>query len=396
MMALATVTHPPGLALPPTPATARLPRNHGIDLLRGIAIILVVVHHIGIRIPLKQSVLADYVPKWVISALMYSGNDAVLMFFVISGFLIANHVIARHGSLAAIALRPFYVRRAARILPCLLLLVAVLSGLHWAGVDGFVITRADQSLPGAIFAALGLYLNWYEGVTGYLPASWDVLWSLSIEELFYLVFPLLCLGLNSTKNQRSERLLFVALALLALSLPFTRAALEGNEIWQDKAYLPGMAGIAMGVCGAMIAARYQGSTRIVWALAVMGAMGIVATLGFGGKLWPMLGYSEGLILTTATLCLVLAMHWQAQSGAQWTFAGTAWLRSCGRLSYEIYLTHMFVVLPVVLIFKTYGGPLRWGVAWYLPILALCWLLGTVVAQWISGPSERALLKRFLR
>jgi len=112
---------------------------------------------------------------------------------------------------------------------------------HLAGVQDYVITHSNQSLPRAILSALGLHLNWYEGHTGYLPGNWDVLWSLSIEEVFYLAFPLVCLGLRRTW------LMVPALALLALALPHSRAMLAGNEIWQEKAYLPGMAGIAAGV-----------------------------------------------------------------------------------------------------------------------------------------------------
>ena len=74
--------------------------------------------------------------------------------------------------------------------------------------------RPDGHRSGrALLAVFGLHLNWYEGVTGYLPGNWDVLWSLSIEEVFYLGFPLLCLAL------RREALLGTVLVLLMLSLP---------------------------------------------------------------------------------------------------------------------------------------------------------------------------------
>jgi peptidoglycan/LPS O-acetylase OafA/YrhL len=131
--------------------------------------------------------------------------------------------------------------RASRIAPLLLLVLAMLSVFHLFGVPRFVIDKPAQSLGGALTSALGLYLNRYEGIHGYLPGGWDVIWSLSIEELFYLAFPLACLVLGRT------RLLVPALVLLALSLPFTRAALaaSASEIWQEKAYLPGMSAIAV-------------------------------------------------------------------------------------------------------------------------------------------------------
>ena len=215
----------PDQAVPDTGA-----RNAAIDLLRGLSILLVVMHHVALRIPLRDGALQAWLPRSVLGALSYNGYEAVFLFFVVSGFLIAGNAIDRWGSLAGIDLRAFYLRRVARILPCLLLLLGVLAALHLAGVPYFTIDREGQSLGRALLAVLGLHLNWYEGVTGYLPGNWDVLWSLSIEEAFYLGFPLLCLAI------RRETTLLALLALLMLSLPIARAALVGNEIWQEKAW----------------------------------------------------------------------------------------------------------------------------------------------------------------
>lgn len=368
--------------------TARLSRNSGIDLLRGISIVLVVMHHVGLRIPLSKGVLAAYLPKWFLNALIYNGYEAVFIFFVISGFLITSNSLVRWGKLSAIQVRAFYARRASRILPCLLILVAVLSVLHIAGAESYVIHRSGQSLPRAVIAALGLHLNWYEGQTGYLPGNWDVLWSLSIEEVFYLCFPLLCLGL------RRQGWLVVVLAALALSLPVSRAALASNEIWQEKAYLPGMAGIAMGVLGALFATRVQPKSSVVRWLCLLGSVGIGAVLFFEGTLWPWMGNGVMLFLTLSSMLLVLAFYWQSAEEHPWQISGTGWLRSFGRLSYEVYLTHMFVVWPIVKGFKALGGNLRWGLLWYPPALALSWLLGWLVARTISIPCER-FLRRML-
>ncbi len=232
-------------------------RNPGIDLLRGLAIVLVVFNHLGLRIPLEKSALAGVLPRWLLNRLNWNGYEAVYVFFVISGFLIAGNALRRWGSLAAIDAGVFYARRFARIAPCLLALLVVLSALHLLGVQDYVIHRAGQSLSGALLSALGLNLNGYEGRTGYLPGAWDVLWSLSIEEAFYLGFPLACLLL------RRRSLLVPPLLLLAVSLPWVRAALHGNEIWLEKAYLPGMAAIATGVLGALLAKACRPPRRTV-------------------------------------------------------------------------------------------------------------------------------------
>lgn len=210
-------------------STAPVSRNVAIDLLRGLSILLVIVHHIALRIPLKGSALLDFLPRSLLNYFVYNGFEEVFLFFVILGFLITGNALHRWGSLATIDIRAFYIRRGTRILPCMVLLLAVLSALHLLGVPNFTIDGEGQSFPRAIVAVFGLHLNWYDGMTGYLPGNWDVLWSLSIEEVFYLGFPLLCLLL------RRKTTLLVVLCLLALSLPMTRAGLAGNEIWQQKA-----------------------------------------------------------------------------------------------------------------------------------------------------------------
>lgn len=199
---------------------------------------------------------------------------------MISGFLITRNVLRRHGSLAAVDLRAFYARRFSRIAPCLLLLVAVLGVLHLLGAPDYVIDRPGQSLSRAIVAAPGIHLNWYEGMTGYLPGNWDVLWSLSIEEVFYVGFPIVCL------LTRRTWVLAPMLVLLAISLPWTHAALAYNEIWQEKAYLPGMAAIATGVLGALIVQRWHRVPRsVAWTPGIAGALGLYLVMMQGSWLW---------------------------------------------------------------------------------------------------------------
>jgi peptidoglycan/LPS O-acetylase OafA/YrhL len=356
-------------------------RNSGIDLLRGLSIVLVIIHHtVSFRLPLRKTALAEVVPKRIIDALSFNGYEAVFIFFVISGFLITTNALQRWGKLRNIDLRAFYRRRASRILPCLLLLVAVLSALHLLRVHDYVIEKPEQSLGRAIFSALGLHLNWYEGRYGYLPGSWDVLWSLSIEEVFYLGVPLLCLTLGRT------RLFVPILAALALSLPFTHAALAGNEIWQEKAYLPGMAAIATGVLAALVAARGEPSRRaIVPVMVCAGWAGIGAVLFFEDILWKPLRDGTMLILTFSSAALCIGFHWRETH-----LSGTGWLRSFGRLSYECYLTHMFVVLGVLWAFNKSGAGAAHRYLWTLPALALSWLLGYLVARFYSIPCERVL------
>ena len=367
-------------------------RNSRIDALRGLSILLVVVHHIGIRVPLSQTLLAGLLPHWLLQGLNFNGSEAVIIFFVISGFLITRRSQERWGDLRGISLGGFYLLRMSRIVPLLLFVVAVLSLFHLLGVPRFVIDKPGQSLGAAIAAALGLYLNRYEGVHGYLPGGWDVIWSLSIEEVFYLAFPLSCLLLGRTK------LLVPVLALLALSLPVTRAALTagGNEIWLEKAYLPGMSAIAVGVLAAILVRRIPAaSRRVVLVMSLLGWGGVCTVLFAGNWVWKLVHHGYGLYLAVAAASIVISAHWY-ESATRNTAPrrGLNWLHSCGRLSYEIYLSHMFCVFGGLALFNWSGPGGAWRCLWYPPILLACWLLGSALSQGFTLPIERHLRQRF--
>jgi peptidoglycan/LPS O-acetylase OafA/YrhL len=373
------------------PGRVDLRRNGRIDALRGLSILLVVVHHIGIRVPLSQTLLGRVLPHWLLQGLNFNGSEAVIIFFVISGFLITRRSQERWGDLRGIPFGRFYLLRMSRIVPLLLLVVAVLSVFHLLAVPRFVIDKPGQSLGGAIASALGLYLNRYEGTHGYLPGGWDVIWSLSIEEVFYLAFPLACLLLGRT------RMLVPALVLLALSLPVTRAALTAgnNEIWLEKAYLPGMSAIAVGVLAAMLVRRVRiPDQRAVLVMSVVGWAGVCTVLFAGSWVWKLVHHGYGLFLAISAAGIVVSAHWhEVLRGSTAPVRGLNWLHSCGRLSYEIYLSHMFCVFGGLALFNASGPGGTWRFLWYPPILLACWLLGSALSRGFTVPIERRLRRQ---
>ncbi len=149
----------------------RSERLPGVDVLRGVAAMLVVLHHIHIRFRINGYHVEPFLPSGLAKLLFNTGYDAVVCFFVISGFLITRLSLRRWGTLHEISPAAFYGLRAARILPCLLLVVALSSVLHLLEVPPFVIRPERGSLAGAIVAALGFHVNWYEGRHGYLPGN---------------------------------------------------------------------------------------------------------------------------------------------------------------------------------------------------------------------------------
>ena len=367
-------------------------RVQGIDALRGLAVILVVLHHIHLRFQLNDYDVADLLPAPFGTVLFWSGYYAVITFFVISGFLITTLSLRRWRSLEQIHLSGFYRLRGARILPCLLLLLAVLSLLHVAGASDFTLKPERASLGRALAAALTFHVNWLEGQRGYLPANWDVLWSLSVEEAFYVLFPLMCLML------RDERWVMVCMMTLIAIGPLNRMALAGRDPWNDYAYLSCMDGIAFGCIAAWITARVRLSLSVL-----RGAMALGIVLAISIVIWRKqasdLGLMKvGLNITTLEVGVALMLPGLARGvGNAVLFKRTAWLQLAGRCSYEIYLTHMFVVLGLMHPFRgLFGAKPAVSAAYpatYAIMLVLSILLGYAVERWFSHPLNEALRSR---
>jgi peptidoglycan/LPS O-acetylase OafA/YrhL len=363
-------------------------RLDGVDLLRALAIFFVLMNHVNIRLLHANVPYLKGLPHQLANSLVWNGQFGVQIFFAVSGFLITSTTLRRWGSLARVSVRDFYLIRFARIAPLLLLLLAVLSILHLAHFNDFVIPSKTGGLGPALVAALTFRVNVLEARLGYLPGSWDIIWSLSVEEMFYLFFPLVCFLLGRRKLLVGLLLTFVVLG------PFGRTILaHGNEVWKEYSYLAGMDAIALGCLTALLVARRRLTRHVLLTVGSVGTLLLIFSLCFSiqANSWG-LG-RDGLNMTILALgtCMVITAVAQTEWRSTRVFSPFLLL---GKRSYEVYLTHMFVVFGLFNFFVMAGKPMMAVPALFIAVIPFAALLGELVARFYSDPMNRWLRKRW--
>jgi peptidoglycan/LPS O-acetylase OafA/YrhL len=338
-----TTTRPPG-AREGVPAP-RLPYMPGVDGLRALAVAAVVAYHAG----------AAWLP---------GGFLGVDVFFVISGYLITSLLLAEHRASGSIDLVRFWLRRARRLLPALVAMMAVT-------LAAMLVLHHEEvgRLRGAVLSSLLYVGNWYLVFAdqSYFaefgrPPVFRHLWSLAVEEQFYLLWPpVLALGLVALG--RRKLLLIVATgvaAATALAWALFDPLVDPSRIYYGTDTRGG--GLLVGVALAFVwpASRLGRATRegtppvldVVGAAALAGLIGLMAWLGeFDARL-----YEGGFLMVAVTTAVLLAVvaHPGSRLGRAFAWGPVVWI---GVRSYGIYLWHW----PVLVLTRAhhdvpFGGP----------------------------------------
>lgn len=338
-----------------------------IQALRAIAVLLVVVFHLW----------PDSLPGG------YAGVD---VFFVISGFLITSHLVREVERTGTVKLAAFWARRARRLLPAALLVIVV------SAIATFIFVPITfwSDFFVQIAAAIAYVLNWLLAVDSvdYFAAenSASVVqhyWSLSVEEQFYLVWPVLILLAVwvARKRQTPRRALVATLGMvtfvsLAVSVILTaQQPAMAYFVTPTRAWEFGVGGLL-----AFLPALAMPALRVAvgWA----GAAGIVATAFLYDAGTPFPGSAALLpVLSTA------AVIWAGTTIAKGSFAQVSRLRPVqwlGDVSYSLYLWHwpLIVIAPYALGRETNGID-----AWVL--LALSILLAGLTKRFVEAPVRTA-------
>ncbi len=356
----------PVLATAPLPTSNRAARFAGLDGLRAIAVGAVLVYHLT-------------------PGVLRGGFLGVDLFFVISGFLITSLLLRERGETGRISLMTFWRRRARRLLPALGLLLLATCSAAWLIGGDVLVGLSRQALGALTFSS-----NWLDitGDRSYFdttsPELFRNLWSLAVEEQFYVVWPLAVLALALLPG-RVWRL--AAVGLLAAASVTAMAVL----------YVPGgdatrvyygtdthSFGLTMGALVALAAHEWvpqrsgwsRTAPRFAPAVAAIGLAGIAAAMVFLSEDAPF-GYRGGLALVSVLAALTIAAAIVPYSPVG-RMLDAAPLRWVGERSYGLYLWHWPVFILVLSALPTW--PRSGASGWALGGIALAI---TVAAAWFS-------------
>lgn len=350
----------------------------GLDGLRAIAVLAVIAYHLNLG--------------WAPGGLLGVG-----VFFVLSGYLITDILVSQWDRLGRMEFKDFWLRRARRLLPGLLVMIVIVVG--WVTLFD---PRQLAALRGDVLAAVLYVSNWwyiFHHVPYFArygqPAPLTHLWSLAVEEQFYLIWPLLLwLGLRYLP----KRWHLLVLTLLAAG------ASAGLMAWL---YHPGTdpSRVYYGtdtrafslLIGAALALVWPSrrllpvvSPRVRWSLDLCGIMGLLV---IGWMVWQTNQYQTSLyrggmvFLAIATAGVVAALAHPASRLSR--FLGVKPLRWLGVRSYGIYLWHYPVIVLTSPVVNTTGvNPSRAAlqVAASIALAALSW-------RFVEEPIRRGGLHR---
>ncbi len=326
-----------------------------LDGFRGCAVLLVVVHHLPVAVPS----LFHRITK--------GGGFGVDAFFVLSGFLITAILLRDQASGGRVRFGAFYRRRALRLLPALVLFLAVYMYYEWV-----------TSMPGAHEPSSALSVIFYYSNTWLhrVPMSTGLgnMWSLAVEEQFYLVWPL-CLALFFGLRRRLAPT--VAILVATIAVVAIRRAIMWNHgvswLWlytrlgtRADALLVGCLLAQLWVRGKLPKRGVQLAGWIALAYYLY-----LVRVGAGDPFLYRGGYTLIAILVGTILLAILQTDWLVSRVLR-----AAPLRAVGRVSYGLYIWHLAVFNAVGRYGRRWPPITQATVALSLAALATCgsWFL----------------------
>jgi peptidoglycan/LPS O-acetylase OafA/YrhL len=345
-----------------------------LDGLRGIAVILVVIHHIGQSFPGFESATLPnrLLHLWIVAT--RPGWLGVDIFFVLSGFLIAGLLMDAKGH--PHFYRNFYMKRILRIFPLyylILIVMLVFYGWPWH------------------FFSLCLFFLANVSVLFHVPLVMAPLWSLSVEEHFYLALPWII------KFVRRELVFWIALILCVLEPPFRFHAFKTGYFDPYFTWFR-LDGLACGVMVAYLVRNFRSDRVKKFALIFVCVATVVfaASIPFGGasRLRPV---GTAFLYSCASMFMAGIVAFAAVRPGYWMLRPlrNSVLGFFGDISYCVYLIHMFVILGFYRFVQAFfrisylGGMIHSATVAYtvhfLVVFVVCCTIGVFSRDYFEGP-----------
>ncbi len=344
-----------------------------LDGLRFYAFLGVFVYHTLPEQPaFYRSLHLPLAPLW--GAVAKSGASGVDLFFALSAFLITSLLLRERQQTGGISLQSFYIRRILRIWPLYFAVLAVAVVLAH--------TVSGQSLPWYYLVGYLLFVgNWINAVFGHPFSVCGPLWTVSIEEQFYLVWPVLMKGLGRQGMIVAAVVTFLLATLSQVGVAL--AGLSGSYVYYGSISRSGS--LALGILLALFADRLPRLTRGMRGLLL--AVGITGWIAASAWLIDQPGpvdmravLGRLVVPVGAVFILYACLHSRSQ------LVRNHWVVRLGKISYGLYMLHFLGLLFVLdLLHPAWGWKL---LATKALGLALTVLLAWASYRWVESPFLR--------
>ena len=354
----------------------------GLDGIRAIAVIMVLAYHLNL-------------------ALFKSGFLGVTVFFVLSGYLITGILISEVEEEGTIDLKNFWLRRIRRLVPAVMSMAVVIIFVS-AAVNRVIFTKGCKDFLASVLG----FNNWWQifNKVSYfeaagVPSPFTHCWSLAIETQFYLIYPLILLGIYKLAKSRGEGrakrgLLFAGVTLLlALISVILMIALFDPQQDASRVYYGTDTRAFSLLFGALLAIlwdyrmvprRLSASVNMVLG-SVSFAVLLVMTIAINGSsnFWYRGGQFFGTILTVLMVYAVSGRKtWLSR------FLSNSVLKWIGDRSYSIYLWHY----PIILLISK-GIKASWWITLIEIVLSV--VLAELSYRFIETPIRHGIIGEYL-